>query len=212
MYQPLPKVGFVEAIKRCIKNFANFDGRIRRSEYWWFVLFLFLCNFFVFILSVVFGDIKDKYDDYGDKYYEIDPNPVFKVILYIMWVIEILPHLSAAVRRLHDTGKSGCFYWIVFVPLAGIFILIVLLCIDSVMEQNIYGPCPKYDITNNTNGPVNYQIYQIPVQPYVQNNQQIYNPPQYNNNTNQVPPYQVVQPNPQGYVPPNYTSPTTKNE
>ena len=81
-----------------------------------------------------------------------------------------LPHLSAAVRRLHDTGKSGCF------------------CLDS------------------------FRSFRIPVQTNVQNNQQIYNPPQYNNNTNQVPPYQVVQPNPQGYVPPNYTSPTTKNE
>ena len=212
MQQPLPQIGFGESIKRCIKNFAKFDGRIWRSEYLWFFFLILICNSILLTLAFAFGEKEEKYDVEDGFYTEYKANPIIFTIYAILNLILFLPHLSAAVRRLHDTGKSGCFYWIVFVPLAGIFILIVLLCIDSVMEQNIYGACPKYDITNNTNGPVNYQIYQIPVQPNVQNNQQIYNPPQYNNNTNQVPPYQVVQPNPQGYVPPNYTSPTTKNE
>jgi uncharacterized membrane protein YhaH (DUF805 family) len=44
MQQPLPQIGFGESIKRCIKNFAKFDGRIRRSEYWWFFFLILICN------------------------------------------------------------------------------------------------------------------------------------------------------------------------
>jgi len=203
MQQPLPKVGFVEANKRCFKNFAKFDGRIRRSEYWWFYFLIFICNLFIFILSLIFLEKKEEYEEY--EYYTIKTTTykvkrVFIIINIIINLIVLIPHLSAMVRRLHDTGKSGVFVFFIFIPLVGFIILIVFLCEDSVMEQNQYGPCPKYE-TSNTNGQGNYQIYQIPVQP------QTYNPPQYYNNTNAVSPYQEVPPNPQGYVPPNYTSP-----
>ena len=99
-------------------------------------------------LAFAFGEKEEKYDVEDGPYTEYKANPIIFTIYAILNLILFLPHLSAAVRRLHDTGKSGCFVWIVFVPLAGIFILIVLLCIDSVMEQNIYGPCPKYENQN----------------------------------------------------------------
>jgi len=53
-----------------------------------------------------------------------------------------LPSLAAAVRRLHDTNRSGWFYLISLIPLVGIIILIAFMCQDSVRGPNRYGPSP----------------------------------------------------------------------
>ena len=62
MQQPLPQIGFGESIKRCIKNFAKFDGRIRRSEYWWFFFLILICNSILLTLAFAFGEKEEKYD------------------------------------------------------------------------------------------------------------------------------------------------------
>ena len=56
----------------------------------------------------------------------------------------IIPYLSAAARRLHDTGRSGKWYFIGFVPYIGGFILLLLLVVDSQKEANQWGPATKY--------------------------------------------------------------------
>jgi uncharacterized membrane protein YhaH (DUF805 family) len=53
-----------------------------------------------------------------------------------------LPSLAVGVRRLHDTGRSGLWLLIVFIPLIGFIILLVFFCEDS-KENNQYGPNPK---------------------------------------------------------------------
>lgn len=67
----------------------------------------------------------------------------FFIILTIIWcLIILLPSLAVTVRRLHDAGYSGWFYFISFIPLIGAILLFVALCTDSV-EDNKYGPNPK---------------------------------------------------------------------
>ncbi len=47
------------------------------------------------------------------------------------------------VRRLHDTGRSGWWYFIGFVPLIGGIVLMVFMVLDSDPDRNEYGPNPK---------------------------------------------------------------------
>lgn len=109
---PIPGIGFVDAIKLGFLKYAVFKGRASRSEYWWFTLFYFLSG-------VVAGIIP---------------------ILLIFWLIGLLvPALAVAVRRLHDTGRSGWWYLISFVPIVGFLVLIYFLVQPSQAEQNQYG-------------------------------------------------------------------------
>ena len=92
---------FQESIQACFSKYVDFSGRASRSEYWWFALFVFLGSF---VLSM------------------------FSTALNIVFLLAtLLPQLAAASRRLHDTGRSGWWQLIAFVPLIGILVLIVVL-------------------------------------------------------------------------------------
>jgi uncharacterized membrane protein YhaH (DUF805 family) len=66
------------------------------------------------------------------------------IINIISIVVLFIPRLSAAVRRLHDTGRSGAWVLVGFIPLVGWIWLIFLLCEDSVEGENEYGPNPNH--------------------------------------------------------------------
>lgn len=114
-YQPRvtarPMMGFWEAVKTCFKKYVNCKGRARRSEAWWYVLFIILCTFvFFFVMSTVLGMLN------------FDPGvstAIFLVCFFLLVIILIIPQISVLVRRLHDTGRSG--WW------AGIFYLMSLI-------------------------------------------------------------------------------------
>lgn len=64
---------------------------------------------------------------------------------YLGWIAALaffIPSLAVMVRRLHDTGKSGAYYFMCLIPIAGIIILIIQLCKDS-EPDNVYGPAPR---------------------------------------------------------------------
>lgn len=104
------------------KKYALFTGRARRSEYWYFTLF----NFLISIgLSMV-----DTFTGLGFL------NPVYGLLV-------LIPAIAVAIRRLHDTGRSGWWLLIVFVPFVGWIILIYFFILDSQPFDNQYGPHPK---------------------------------------------------------------------
>lgn len=118
-------MGFADAVKSVLGQYAGFEGRARRSEYWFFSLFFFLVLFVVAILDGVIGTFP---------------------LLYLLVALGlILPSIAVGVRRLHDTGKSGLFYLLALVPFGGIALL-VFFCMDS-QPANQYGPSPKQPIT-----------------------------------------------------------------
>jgi uncharacterized membrane protein YhaH (DUF805 family) len=57
--------------------------------------------------------------------------------------VTLVPSISVAVRRLHDIGKSGWWYWLGLIPLFGWIALIVLYCQESEPGTNEYGPNPN---------------------------------------------------------------------
>jgi uncharacterized membrane protein YhaH (DUF805 family) len=65
------------------------------------------------------------------------------ILLDLLALGLFLPGLAVAVRRLHDTNRSGWFYLIQLIPLVGSIILIVFMCQDSATGPNRYGPSLK---------------------------------------------------------------------
>ena len=63
--------------------------------------------------------------------------------IYLLYGLTIIPALAVTARLLQDVGKSGWFFLITFIPLVGSIWLLVLLCTDSVVGGNKYGPNPK---------------------------------------------------------------------
>jgi len=112
-----------------LKKYAVFDGRARRMEYWYFFLFNMIFAIVAMILDNVLG-IAIEGLGYGPIY-----------LLYCLALL--LPGLAVSVRRLHDVGKSGWFFFIVLIPIVGPIWLLVLFCRDSMTGENQYGPNPK---------------------------------------------------------------------
>ncbi len=110
------------------KNYVNFQGRARRKAYWMFALFNIIA---IIALGVIEGAIGLS----GQSGYGILTG------LYSLAII--LPGLAVAVRRLHDTGRSGWWILIGLVPLVGPIVLLVFFVQDSQPGSNQYGPNPK---------------------------------------------------------------------
>ncbi len=118
---------FLNAIKH---KYATFSGRARRKEYWMFFLFYVIFNIILSILDGVLG-LK------GHGQYNVG------VLNSIYGLVLLIPSLAIAVRRLHDTDRSGWWLLIILVPIVGAIVFIVFLCLDSTPGSNKYGPNPK---------------------------------------------------------------------
>jgi uncharacterized membrane protein YhaH (DUF805 family) len=124
--QPNPGSGaglpLQDAVRRCLQRYATFAGRAGRSEFWCFVLFMLLGNVACAMLdAAVFGS-------YGGG-----------VLSGLFTLATIVPGISAMVRRLHDTDRSGWFYWLALLPLVGPLILLAFACQRGTPGPNRFG-------------------------------------------------------------------------
>ncbi len=123
---------FLEAVKK----YADFSGRARRKEYWMFTLFTLLIEFGLAAAGVLLGSAVSHSTGSSAGF-------IFLAPVYLFILAMIIPSLAVVVRRLHDLGKSGWWYFICFVPFVGGIILFVFMCLDSQPGPNLYGPNPK---------------------------------------------------------------------
>jgi uncharacterized membrane protein YhaH (DUF805 family) len=98
-----------------LQNYANFNGRARRSEYWYFVLFNAIISFGIGFVGGLLG---------------------VTILSTVYSVAVIIPAIAVGVRRMHDVGKSG---WFLLIPIYNL----VLACSDGDKGDNAYGPDPK---------------------------------------------------------------------
>ena len=115
-------MSFMDAVKTCLTKYVDFNGRARRSEYWYFCLFDVVVSLIAAILVKLTG------------------------VAAISWIATLafcLPGLAVSVRRLHDIGKRWTWLLMVLIPLAGPIILIVYFVKDSQPGDNQFGPNPK---------------------------------------------------------------------
>ena len=112
-------------------NYANFNGRARRKEYWMFTLFTLL---FALLVGIVIGILSAV----GET------AVIIAGILAVVWYFaHLVPGLAVTVRRLHDTGKSGWFYLFALIPYIGSLIIFIFTVIEGDKGDNKYGPDPK---------------------------------------------------------------------
>ena len=120
---------FTEAAQICLtKKFATFEGRARRSEYWYFGLFTGVIGAIASLVGAVIN---------------------FELLSSIVSLVFFIPSLSVCVRRLHDVNKSGWWYLIAF-TIIGVFYLLYLMVKEGDHGDNQYGPDPKGDINGDT--------------------------------------------------------------
>lgn len=115
-----------------MRQYADFNGRARRKEFWtfYFTNALLMMAYALLSLLIVFSTKVDVL--------------VFPLmaVFFLYYVATIIPMLAAIVRRLHDTGNSGWMYFVTFVPLIGGIWLLVLLCQSGTYGDNQYGEDP----------------------------------------------------------------------
>ena len=117
---------------RVLRQYAVFNGRAHRREYWLFFRF----NVLVLIALILIVNIL--------LILEIESASRVSAGLFILyWLATITPYLAVTVRRLHDTGRSGWWLLIAVVPLIGGVVLLILLLFASESGQNKYGPDPN---------------------------------------------------------------------
>lgn len=121
-------MSFTDAVRTVLSKYAVWQakyavwqGRASRAEYWWWAL---AYGATVFVLSMLGAATNSA---------------AFSVLMVIVMLGGLLPAISVTVRRLHDTGRSGAWYWIALVPLVGAIILLVFLLLPSDEGANGYG-------------------------------------------------------------------------
>ena len=120
-----------------LQNFKNFSGRARRKEYWMYTLIYIPILFLAMIADNALGTTFQM-EAMGQS---VDIG--YGWVYVIVGPLHFLPSLSVVVRRLHDVGKSGWFYLIIFIPLVGFIWMLVLLVSDGNKGENKYGADPK---------------------------------------------------------------------
>lgn len=108
---------------KVLKKYNVYQGRARREEYWMFTLFSTLIAIAMSVVDTILGTW------------------VLFSSLYSLAII--LPATGVAIRRLHDTNRSGWWLLITLVPLIGAIIILIFTIQDSQPGTNQYGPNPK---------------------------------------------------------------------
>ena len=108
-------MSFGEAISSCFGKYATFGGRAPRSEYWYWVLFGIIVG-----MGTVF---------------------VHPILNQVMSLALLLPGIAVTVRRLHDVGKSGWWYLIIFTCI-GVIPLLIWMCKEGDEATNEFGDNP----------------------------------------------------------------------
>ena len=121
----------------CFKKYATFAGRARRMEYWMFMLVCALVVMAAFVLISLVGFFI--HDSRATGYAAM----AVYFLLVVFSLVVILPTLAVSVRRLHDTGRCGWWWFINFVPIAGPLVFLVFMLLDSEAGENPYGRNPK---------------------------------------------------------------------
>ncbi len=110
------------AIRTGFDNYVNFEGRAARWQYWHWVIFAVAVGVAVSVLDGIFG--------------------TGSLLVVLVSLALLLPGLSYAARRMHDTGRSGWWVLVVLIPFVGWIVLAVLAAQPGQPGANAWGEAP----------------------------------------------------------------------
>ncbi len=120
------KFYFIKVLK---ENFANFSGRARREEYWYYSLAVFVISAILSVLSKA-GIV----------------GVIFSILSFLFSLCILIPGIAVSVRRLHDTGRSGWWLLLCLIPLIGSIVLLVFMVTEGQKGENKWGDDPKKEV------------------------------------------------------------------
>ncbi len=115
-------MNFADAVTSALRNYATFAGRARRSEFWFFFLF-------VILAQIVSGIVDD-----------VATGGILGVVVSLGLVV---PSIAVTARRLHDNGRSGWWMLVSLVPLVGWIIMLIWYCQPGENGPNRFGLDPR---------------------------------------------------------------------
>ena len=146
---------------KAVKQYADFSGRARRKEFWMFILFFIIFGYGTVYLDMKLGTTFNILNGSSHSYEQKINDGAFSftyskgsshyygqkigggAISFIYCMALLVPYCAVGVRRLHDIGKSGFYYFAALVPVVGWIILLVWFLKDGQSGENEYGLNPK---------------------------------------------------------------------
>ena len=138
-------MSFGQAIKHVFGNYATFQGRAGRAEFWWFYLFMVIVNL---VLSIPYsiGFATSPKIETSPGVFELQGLNALAiiglVILTIWGLVTIVPIISLSVRRLHDGDRSGWWWWLNFLCCIGPIVLLIFYILPGTPGPNRFGEGP----------------------------------------------------------------------
>ena len=131
----------VEAVKTCFSKYFDFQGRAQRSEFWWWLLFLYIVNFIIGLFGPSQAEVMAAGSDFEGLFEVISENSGYYIISQFVQLALLIPSLAVWSRRLHDGGFSA--WWLLlWFTCVGVVALIVMACLPSQQFPNRYGNVP----------------------------------------------------------------------
>ena len=115
-----------------LKKYAVFNGRARRKEYWYYVLFSLIISIVLIFIDQAIGTF--------------DMEAGIGALSGIYALAVLIPGIAVTIRRLHDTDRTGWWILLFLIPLIGPLVLLVFMILDSSPDENQYGPNPVTEI------------------------------------------------------------------
>ncbi len=125
---------------KCLKQYADFSGRARRREYWFFQLFNLIFFIVIFLGLGLIANALGANDSISP---EFGLNTIIGLLIIFYVLALTIPSIAVTVRRLHDTGNSSWMLFISLIPLIGPIWLFILYVKNSQPGENKWGPNPK---------------------------------------------------------------------
>ena len=119
-----PYRGPIEAVRICLRKYVDLDGRASRSEFWWFALFILLCEVCMIAMRLMWEDWRSYM-----------PSGMSEFIVFAAFV---LPATAVGARRLHDTGRGDWRLLFFFLPAA--MLISTFVSPDEILPDAIQTP------------------------------------------------------------------------
>lgn len=117
-----------------VKNATDFNGRMSRADYWFFILANILLMFGLFVFSAIAGALAENILGMGAMV-----GILFLLIYALFSLVITIVSISAGVRRLHDSGKTGWLMLVMFIPAIGTLVFLYFMALPGDEGANEFG-------------------------------------------------------------------------